>query len=398
LTAGGYYNSFINHTLVSGFGMFLYTTNFESGGVISNAALGSFALQARTATITNGALVAGADVSLTADTLLASNVMIQTGRGLTLRATNRLTDGFYLTNGFNPNTTNLNFWWVGVGNTLSYNGLTLPIKPQSGDMLGTTISNTVSGPNRTVTITWAGQDFGATTAGYSSNAAVGHLILDAGTNGMFRFTGVSPAATNALYVDWLDLRNQATNRNVGNSNFVALGFNNNLVIYYARATVGGLDVADKMNGKNTNHLRWVPQYTGYFSATNMVYPDGTTNAFNASVVQSTVLDSDGDGIANGSDTTPFFVPSQWAVSIVTTNVPSPRALISWHSVPSATNTVQYSTDLVSWLLLTNFISPSLVPPAGGWPIVNLVSDPIGVGPMRIYQVMVYPNTTNLYGP
>jgi len=39
------------------------------------------------------------------------------------------------------------------------------------------------------------------------------------------------------------------------------------VIYYAQAVMNGVSVAEKMNHKNSNRLRWVPMYAGYFSST-----------------------------------------------------------------------------------------------------------------------------------
>ena len=225
--------------------------------------------------------------------------------------------------------------------------------------------------------------------------AIGRLIVDAlGADSSFQFTGAG--VSNAMYVDYMELNDYATNTDA-NGNFLAFNISANMVIYYADAEENGVSVAAKMNHKNSNRLRWVPAYMGYFTSTNYVYPDGTTNTFNTALAHSPTLDSDGDGIPNSSDPTPIFVPSQWDVSITTTNIPPLTAFISWHSIPNATNTVQYSTNMVTWFLLTNFVSPTLTPPAGGWPITNRISDPI-IGPMRMYHVMVYPTTTNVYGP
>jgi hypothetical protein len=173
-----------------------------------------------------------------------------------------------------------------------------------------------------------------------------------------------------------------------------------MVIYYASAFMNGLSIADKMNHKNGDRLRWVPEYVGYFSFTNIVYPDGTTNTMNISLAQSTTLDSDGDGIANALDPTPLFVSSQLDFTLQLTNNPSPTVLIKWHSIPSATNILLFRTNLMpsfTWQVLTNFISPSLVPPAGGWPITNTVPDR-ATNSARFYRVRVDPNTTSEYGP
>jgi hypothetical protein len=49
-----------------------------------------------------------------------------------------------------------------------------------------------------------------------------------------------------------------------------------------------------------------------------------------------------------------------------------------------------------WNVVTNFVSPSQVPPAGGWPITNIVFEPI-TGPMTFYRVGVSPNSVDVYG-
>jgi hypothetical protein len=397
--AGPYYN-FINYGLISDQGSTIYADNFLSSGIISNG-VGSFLLQSLTTVLTNGAIVAGGDVSITTGSLVTSNLMLRAGRSLTLQATNLLTDSFFLTNGFYPNTTNLNFWSVGssgVGGSDS--GFNLPILPNWGDLLGTTVTN-IAPTNKSIINVWAGRDFGVSLNGYSNNEAVGRLILDALSappHSLFTFNGAG--TSNAMYVDYLELRDQATNRD-GSGNFTALSINTNMVIYYASAFMNGLSIADKMNHKNADRLRWVPEYLGYFSSTNIVYPDGTTNTINISLAQSTTLDSDGDGIANAFDPTPLFVSSQLDFTLQLTNNPSPTVLIKWHSIPSATNVLLFSTNLMlpsyTWPVLTNFISPSLVPPAGGWPITNTVSDR-ATNSARFYRVRVDPNTTLLYGP
>ena len=385
------YTNFINHGLISDQGSIIYANNFLSSGIISNG-VGSFLLEPLTTTLINGSLIAGGDVSITTGSLLVSNLMLQAGRALTLQVTNFLTDG---------GVTNGNIWVVGssgVGGSDS--GFNLPILPNLGDLLGTTITN-IAPTNKSIINVWAGRDFGVSVNGYTNNVAVGRLFLDALSappHSLFTFNGTG--ISNAMYVDYLELRDQATNRDASGSNFTAITIAPNMVIYYAQAVIDGLSIAEKMNHKNGDHLRWVPEYAGYFSSTNLVYPDGTTNGpFNAALAQSFDIDSDGDGIANGSDPTPFFVSGEINFKLTVTNKPPLTALLTWDSIPSATNTVDYRTNLVlgNWLPLTTNISPSLVPPAGGWPITNIVADPV-TGSSRYYRVRVDPNSASVYGP
>jgi hypothetical protein len=146
-----------------------------------------------------------------------------------------------------------------------------------------------------------------------------------------------------------------TNR-VG-TNLPALAFNTNLVIYYAQAiTADGISVAEKINHWNTNHLRWVPAYAGNFSSTNLVYPDGTTVVVNAALAASDDIDSNGNGIGNASDPTPFLASSQVVLSLTVTNLPPLSSKLQWLAVPNATNYIYYKTNLLSpaWLPFTNF--------------------------------------------
>jgi hypothetical protein len=387
------YHNFINNGLLSDQGSEIWANNFESGGVISNGSFGSFILQSQATTLTNGLITAGGDVSITTGSLLASNLVLQAGRSLNLIATNLLTD---------TGVTNGNVWTVGAASIGS--GLSLPLLPAGGggaygnSLLGTTI--TLFAPtNKNVVNTWAAGNFGASNVGYTNNVAIGHLVLDAlGTapNTQLYFSGTG--ASNAIYVDRLELRDYAgyANHDAG-GNLPALAFNTNLVIYYADAidvTYG--DVSVQINGKNGNHLRWVPTYAGYFSSTNLVYL-GMTNASNVALAENTVIDSDGDGIANAFDPTPFFLTSMTG-PVVISNTPSGPLAISWNSIPHATNFVVYSTSGVMGSytnLLTNFSTNN----AGPFTMSNFISPiPYPSPPARVMIFTPVPVSTQYYWP
>jgi hypothetical protein len=378
-TVSGKYDNFINHGFISDKGATIYANYFESDGTFANNSLGSFTLQSQNTVLTDGSLTAAGNVSITTGSLVVGNLGLQAGGSLTLRVTNQLTD---------DGVVNDKTWSVGGASLV---GLNLPIKPLAGDLLGTAISCTAPGPNKQVVNTWAGANFGVSTAGYTNNEAIGVLTLDAlGTQSSFKFNGTAVGTTNGLYVDELVLLDSATNFNGTKVN--ALSINANLVIYYAQAMVNGVSVAEKLNGLNGGHLRWVPQYAGHFSTTNIVYPGGATYAFNAALAQSSDIDSDGDGIPNGSDPTPFFVPSMVNLAVTVTNVPPPlTAILTWDTIPLATNSVFYSTNSPLGpfdQVLTNFVSPIPYPS----PPANVsVSDTVPFGsPSRYYRVAVTP--------
>ncbi len=389
------YENFVSRGLLSDQGSAIWAKNFESSGAISNW-VGSFTLDSLTTTLTNGSITAAGDISISAASLVTSNIIFQTSRSVTLRVTNLLTDS---------SVTNGNIWSVQATNGPGGNALIMPVKPALGDLLGTTITNYAPLPNRQSLNVWAGQDRGVSVSGFTNNAAVGRLYLDAlGFTSQFKFSGAS--ISNALYVDDLEFRDSMTNGIDNNFDFsVNLSISPGMMIYFAQATTAdGTSIAAKIDeaskaGRNGGRLRWVPSYAGHFSSVNVVYPDGTTNTVNAALASSSTADSNGNGIPNGSDPAPFFVSSQIGLNIATTNAPAPAALIRWSSIPGSTNYIYYKTDLASstWLTLTNFVSPAIVPPAGGWPIINTVFDPMNSSQPRFYNVTVIPNSASLNG-
>jgi hypothetical protein len=344
------YLSFYNSGVVSNSaGTLITSLDVENYGSI-NAGIASFAVNSLYTTMTNASVLALGAITNVSSTFVISNTTMVAGKSVTLAVTNLLTDGDTISN----------FWSAGTGNGGIGNatGLVLPIRPAAGDLRGTTISNTAVA-NSLVNNLWAGADLGYSNDGYTNNAALGLLVLDAqGPNPRTGFYFTGNGNSNALYVDCLQLLNYAsyTNRQ-GVTNLPALTFNTNLVIYYAQALTGdGISVAEAINHFNGNHLRWVPAHVGNFSYTNMIYPDGSTNTVNAALAQASDIDSDGDGIPNGSDPTPFFVQSQLNFNITLTNLPPKSVQLQWTTVPYATNYVFYKTNLLSpsWLPLTTF--------------------------------------------
>ena len=385
------YEAFINNGLLSDQGTILYAKNFLSSGVITNG-VGNFTANSLTATLTNGAIYASGNISITTGTLLTSNLALQC-LSLTLNPTNFIDTG--LTNG--------NFWTVGQINGTGGQGFAMTIKPPVGDMLGTTITNICPGPNKSIVNTWPGTNVGASILGYSNNMALGHLLLTSpGNNSKIIFNGAT-GTNNALYVDCLELGGALTNGLYNSFEFTNwLTINTNLTVYFAQALINGVSVAEAINnasiysGKNRGRLLWVPEYAGYFSSATNV-SGGVTNLVNAALVASPDIDSNGNGLANAYDTTPFFDASQVNLTITMTNVPPISPMLTWNTVPNATNCVYYSTNFgASWLLYTNFISPTpyLAYPSAAKPVSVVDTD--DVSGSRVYRVAVYPWLTYPY--
>jgi hypothetical protein len=354
---------FVNRGSALAGGWSIWATNFENTGLIDGGA-GPIKVTATSAVLSNGVFNAPYnDITIAAGSLLISNQVLNAGHRLTVWATNSLTDG-------GPD--NGSIWTAGVL------GFSLPFEPPIASLLGTTITDTAPAW-ASVNNQWAGQDRGPSLAGYSNNAALGRLILDGGLNSSFVFTG--PATTNALYVDYLEFRDNMANFD-GSGNLANLYFGPGMKLYYAQLIINGVSWAEKLNHKNGGGLNWVAAYAGAFSSTNMVYPDGTTNRLNLALVQSCDLDSNGNGIPNCQDPAPVFVPSEVSLAAVFTNAPQRAVVLSWNSIPFATNSVFFepSVTATNWQLLTNFVSG----PAGGR---QRVVDPVGASG-KFYRVRV----------
>ena len=167
LTNVNNYGAVINSGVISDNGTLIYATNFVSSGAISNG-IGNMTVLSKTTTLTNGFINAGGNVSITANSLTASNVLLQC-LSLTLNPANYLSDGVLGDSGV----TNANFWVVGRTNATGGSGFTLLDNPTNGDLLGTAITNICPGANKSVVDTWAGQDFGAVNTGLYQQCRLG---------------------------------------------------------------------------------------------------------------------------------------------------------------------------------------------------------------------------------
>jgi hypothetical protein len=359
----GPYASFINHGSITMAGDDVWADYFEnsSSGQFTTNGLPSLAdtafifstggpisVRATTTVLSNGLFGAFGDINLMSGSLMLSNHSLFATAKLTLSVTNQLN--------FTADSTGRT--WT---NTVQVSdGFDLPIKPASGDLLGTTVTSLAV--NYVAASTWAGQDRGNSPAGFLNNAAIGHLILDGITNHS-GFEFIPASGTNALYVDLLELKDFATNRST--PDFTSLIVDDGMTIYYADARIGNLDISEKMNGANGGRLLWVSNYNnGPFSSTNLTYPSGNVYSFNRGLVLSSSIDSDGDGIVNAADSTPFFEPENLLLSVSLTNSPSAQARISWVSPANVTNYLYRNSGAgnTNWVMITNFVKGPTVGP------------------------------------
>lgn len=397
------YDNYINRGTNSAASHQIRTRNFQDSGCLV-ANVGFVNVQANTASISGGPLVtnvttnilfvstggfffiptnqvvtnvvgakiqASGNIQITSDQLSFSNAFLQTapsGGAISLSVTGRLSDA-------GPGAVS---YWNTAG------GFNLQTQPASGDLFGTYVRTTVPA-NGDTSHTWCAQDRGATISGFQSNSVLGKLTIDAGSNGVIHFA----AATNspkALYVDYLELLNYATNVNT------QLAIDPNFTIYFANANIA----ASKLDGSAGGRLRWVKSFTGPLSSTNFTYTatnvDGTiisrTYTFNLALVTDQDLNSDGDNLVNAEDPTPIYTSESVGLRVAKTKVLPPQISITWNALRGVTNTVQYRTNLTlgNWTVLTNVVPPG--PISGPFSIRDFLPTS-GTGTVqRIYRVLV----------
>jgi hypothetical protein len=372
------YQVFVNHGGVTNQASLVWAKYFENTGGTFNTGDGSFILQqADFAYLTNGSILSvGGAVSFNSGSLFASNFVVRAGGALTLNVSGVLDDSSFSAGGADF-VTNKNFWTA--------SGIVLPQFPAQGTLLSTTISNTAPSyaPVHNV---WAGEDRGCSPTGFVDNAAIGRLILDGeDPDSLFVFTGAGP--NSALYVDSLEFLNSIATNVDALKNYVGVQIDPNMKIYFGQALANGVSIAERLNGKNGGRFCWVSDYnTGFFSSTNLIYPNGTTNRLNTALVTSCDIDSNGNGIPNCVDPAPIPVlsPAALGLAVNLTNAPDPSAVITWTGFPATTNWL-YSAPASSstnWQLVTNFIF------TGPFPGRVTVMDKVKTDAPRFYRLRV----------
>jgi hypothetical protein len=309
----------------------LYATNINYTNLsYISAYSGAVKVEAGTARINNALVVAQTDVSISASDFYAANSYLSAGSTvmnslggestlagvLSINASNSVYDGGLAAS---------NYWRV-IGSAQ------MLTKPVHGDLLGTTIE-TIAPKLSVVRHVWAGEDMGLATAGFTNNGALGAMILDAKVGSHIRFAG---SGTNkALYVDYLEFRNYATN-------FASvLDIDPSITVYFANANLP----VKKLDGKFNGHLRWIQQYAGNFSGTDWASPiTGATYRVNTALLNSTEIDSDGDGVVNALDSTPFYFGENVGLNLAPASSGSKGVTITWNALANATNCIDLLTN------------------------------------------------------
>jgi len=292
------YQAFVNYGIITNAGTFIRANTFLNSGQIVDSGGGSIDIGSSGAAYgTNGQFLApNGYVSIVANSLLASNGIIEAGGGpLTLATTCYLSDGYVFGNQFAHATNSVFPHLVTAGNTwVASGGIDIPVKPATGDLLGTTIFDETFGPNDAGNFVslnvWPGADLGNNPQGFGDNLALGRLFLDANSGSQFTFSGAT--GNNALYVDFIEFDDTATNTD-SNGNLTSVVIQPGMKIYYAQAVANGVSIAERLNGKNNGGFNWVSNYAGVYSSIKIHYPDNNIYLFNDALAISTNIISGG---------------------------------------------------------------------------------------------------------
>ncbi len=366
------YSVFVNNGTLNAFTVDADVADFHNNGTMSASA--GLTVAASTGTFEGGQLLAGGDMTLSGTDLRFLTHNCQASGVMSIRAINSLSDS-------GPSAGNS---WNCV------NGFDLPVKPRISSLLGTTLQTTAPQFGNPFHF-WSADDFGANAAGYSNNAALGVLTLNVGFDGLLTFSGTG--SSNGLYVDFLNLgtalKQAFTNDDLGS----VLEIDNNLVIYFADASVS----AEALDGQLGGHLRWVKDFAGPNSSVDVLLLNGQTVKMNRPLRFSTTIDTDGDGVANAFDFYPLDAaewnsvtpPGGFWKNVSVSNSGSTRTVsLSWNAAPSTVYRVEYTPNLSTpnwqWLMTySNF--------AVGNGIVTVLDTNVPFGDsQRFYRV--------LYGP
>lgn len=239
------YLAFVNNGSIFAGGQMIDSVNLQINNGLNQSFSDGFYAVAQTAQLTGATINSASDIQFFANTLQISQSTLSAGDALDFTVTNSLSDG-----------------GAGSGNLfVCQNGFNLWIKPASGELLNTTINDVALG-QAWVDHVWAGQDFGATVAGYANNAAIGTLILapsvvpqPTGYEPLFAFSGATGG--NGMYVSILDLSLLTDYAN-------EIQIDPSLTIYFASASLNPSvviapfpDAEQFLDGQFGGHLRWV---------------------------------------------------------------------------------------------------------------------------------------------
>ena len=286
-----------------------YLTN--AGSIVSSGYLGLGAT-----VLHHGGRIEAANVTdLSAESLILSGTnSIKSGGRLTITA--KTLDGSSGGAISTPNLVSLNVadrFVAPAGKVLALSaaGVTLSANAVSNDLSGLSVS--VSAARfETASIDWPGIDRGTEASGFVNNSAIGALVLTVGEYGRVDLRS-SGSGERALYTKRLELNGDFSQYfNITNKTYDAEGlasaltFGSNTRLYYSIVSINGVELSGPvLDGALGGRLRLVRIAGANGGPIQLAVGDGFVVETSWAVRYSVSLDSDGDGLVNAIDSTPF---------------------------------------------------------------------------------------------
>ncbi len=313
-------DSFANHGTFIAFSPRIVSHEFENLGDLT--AGGSILLNSTSMSFGGGNTSAGRDITLAGENLKLRDASIEAGLKLFVNVSDTLVDS-------GPD----------AGNVIRVSGgVEMLTRPAAGSLLGTEIESNLR-RFAFVDHTWAAEDRGATADGFTDNSAIGRFTINAPVGSQAQFSAAGGAG--AIYIDFLNLGGdlEANWRN-------ALIISEGMTVYFADSNVPVEDLDGAFDDiENSGRLVWVRDFRGPNSSVEVVDPDtGQTVLVNRGLRQSRIIDSDGDGTANGFDPTPFGGPTLTDLA-VDADGDVLRTTMSWFAAANTTYNVEFQSTV-----------------------------------------------------
>jgi hypothetical protein len=134
---------------------------------------------------------------------------------------------------------------------------------------------------------------------------------------------------------------------------------------------------EDLDGALDGRLKWVKEFSGPNSSVVVALPSGGSLTVNKGLRESIIIDSDGDGLANGYDPQPFSEPK---LDVSVASMAPLSMSISWQAAPLSSYQVEYQND-----------------PAGEWILLQSVNnESTSMQSMQVQDVIESPDAARYY--
>jgi hypothetical protein len=327
------YTGFTNNGFIGASGLLIMSQSFFTSGMLTSVVEG-ISIEASTAQFQNAVTYAAADLTVSANSVIFTGSSNAAGGALILNATQNLSD-------------------AGSGGAandfISNDGIQLPVKPTTGDLLGSTIQS-IAPRFAEVENVWAGENRGASASGFQNNVAIGHLLLTGDRDVLHHFTGAS--GNNGLYVNFLELGGAVSNAFVAGDITTALQVDPSLTIYFANSNVP----ADQLQQQSGGRLVQV-------AGTGLGFSPGTSTSGGSGANGQGGATGSGSGSTStgGSNSTGSTSGDGGGIPLRLTGtiaVNQTSIVLSWPAQPNINYQVEYTSSLAdpNWQVLSPYVN------------------------------------------